>query len=78
LKLFGTTGKISASQLSNISIKDKDKLREILEKLGLLNEAMEIDRFKVQKFVKEGKLSPATTEGAIEENKSRVLRGSEV
>ena len=78
LKLFWTTGKISASQLSNISIKDKDKLREILEKLGLLNEAMEIDRFKVQKFVKEGKLSPASTEGAIEENKSRVLRGSEV
>lgn len=78
LKLFGTTGKISASQLSNISIKDKDKLREILDKLGLLNEAMEIDRFKVQKFVKEGKLSPASTEWAIEENKSRVLRGSEV
>jgi len=62
LKLFGTTGKISASQLSNISIKDKDKLHEVLEKLGLLNEAMEIDRFKVQKFVKEGKLPIEKTE----------------
>ena len=77
LKLFWTTGKISASQLSNISIKDKDKLREVLDKLGLLNEAMEIDRFKVQKFVKEGKLPIEKTEGSIEKNDTRVLRGSE-
>lgn len=74
LKLFWTTGKISASQLSNISIKDKDKLREVLDKLGLLNEAMEIDRFKVQKFVKEGKLPIEKVEWSIEKSDSRSLR----
>ena len=74
LKLFGNTGKVSASQISNISIKDKDKLREILGKLWLLDEAMEIDRFKVQKFVKEGKLPIEKAEGSIEKKESRVLR----
>ena len=78
LKLFWNTGKISASQLSNISIKDKDKLRAILDKLGLLNEAMEIDRFKVQKFVKEGKLPIDQAEWSIEKNDSRSLRAGEL
>ncbi len=74
LKLFGNTGKISASQLSNISIKDKIKLREVLWKLGLLDEAMEIDRFAVQRFVKEGKLPIDKAEWSIEKNESRSLR----
>lgn len=74
LKLFGNTGKISASQLTNISIKDKNKLREVLDKLWLLNEAMEIDRFAVQRFVKEGKLPMEKAEWSIEKNESWVLR----
>ena len=78
LKLFGTTGKISASQLSNVSIKDKEKLREVLWKLWLLDEAMEIDRFKVQKFVKEGKLPIEKAEWSIEKNESRSLRVGEM
>jgi hypothetical protein len=74
LKLFGNTGKISASQLSNISIKDKIKLREVLWTLGLLDEAMEIDRFAVQRFVKEGKLPIEKADWSIEKNESRSLR----
>jgi hypothetical protein len=78
LKLFGNTGKISASQLSNISIKDKIKLREVLWTLGLLDEAMEIDRFAVQRFVKEGKLPIEKAEWSIEKNESRSLRVGEM
>ncbi len=78
LKLFGNTGKISASQWENISIKDKDKLHAILGKLWLLDEALEIDRFKIQKRVKEGKLPIEKTEGSIEKNNFWILRGGEV
>lgn len=78
LKLFWNTGKISASQLTNISIKDKNKLREVLWKLWLLDEAMEIDRFAVQRFVKEGKLPIEKTEWSIEKNESRSLRVGEM
>jgi len=77
LKLFGTTGKISASKAENISIEDKDKVKEILGELGLLNEAMEIDRFKVQKLVKENKLSLEQLGDAAVKTTSRTLRGGE-
>jgi hypothetical protein len=78
LKLFWNKAKVSASQSENISIKDKQHLREILGKLGLLDEALEIDRFKVQKFVKEWKLPIEKSEGTLEKNISWTLRGSEI
>ncbi|MEI8252926.1 MAG: hypothetical protein WCG25_04180 [bacterium] len=53
MKLFGNQSKLSISKSENISIKDKEVLKEILEKLGLLNEAMEIDRFKLMKLIKD-------------------------
>jgi hypothetical protein len=53
LKLFGNHSKLSISKSENISIKDKEVLKEILAKLGLLNEAMEIDRFKLMKLIKD-------------------------
>lgn len=74
LKLFGNTGKISASQAENISIEDKEKVKIILGELGLLNEAMEVDRFKLQKLVKEHKLSLEQLGDAAVKNVSRTLR----
>lgn len=74
LKLFGNTGKISASQLENISIEDKEKVKNILQELGVLNEAMELDRFKVQKLVKEQKVSLEQLGDAAAKNTSRILR----
>ena len=74
--MFGNEHKISASQLENISIKDKEKLQSILAELGVLDEAMDIDRFKVQKLVKEGKISLDQTDGSLEKNVSWTLRGS--
>lgn len=77
LKLFGNTGKISASQAENISIEDKEKVKIILGELGLLNEAMEVDRFKLQKLVKEHKLSLEQLGDAAVKNVSRTLRGGD-
>jgi len=53
LKLFGNHSKLSISKSENISVKDKEVLKEILNKLGLLNEAMEVDRFKLMKLIKD-------------------------
>ncbi len=56
LKLFGNAYKISASQGENVSIKDKDMLVTKLQELGILNETLDIDRFKLQKLIKDGKI----------------------
>jgi hypothetical protein len=77
LKLFGNTGKISASQAENISIEDKEKVKIILGELWLLNEAMEVDRFKVQKLVKEQKVSLEQLGDAAVKSVSRTLRSGE-
>lgn len=77
LKLFWNTGKISASQAENISIVDKVTVKNILEKLWLLNDAMEIDRFKFQKLIKEQKLSLDQLGDAVQKNKSWTLRWGE-
>ncbi len=74
LKLFGNTGKISASKLENISLEDKEKAKSILWELWLLNEAMEIDRFKLQKLVKENKLSLEQLGDSAIKSTSWVLR----
>lgn len=75
LKLFGTTYKISASQAENISIADKDALKKVLQALWVLNEVMEIDRFKLQKLIKEHKLSLDQLGDTVQKNSSRTLRG---
>ncbi len=75
LKLFGNTYKISASQSENISIVDKDALKNVLNELWVLNDAMEIDRFKLQKLVKENTLSLEQLGDTVQKNTSRTLRG---
>ena len=77
LKLFGNTYKISASQSESISVTNKEALKEILQKLWILNDAMEIDRFKLQKLVKEHKLSLEQLWETVQKNSSRTLRGGE-
>lgn len=74
LKLFGNTYKISASPNENISIVDKDIVKNILQELWLLNDAMEIDRFKLQKLVKEQKVSLDQLGETVQKNTSRTLR----
>lgn len=74
LKLFGNQSKLSISKTENISVKDKEILREILIKLWLLNEAMEIDRFKLMKLIKDWKIDPSKLEGGAERNVSISFR----
>ena len=78
LKLFGNTYKISASQWESISIKDKDLLVNKLQELGILNEALDIDRFKVQKLVKEWKLDTTKLDWSVEKKSSWTLRWSKL
>jgi hypothetical protein len=78
LKLFGNTYKISASQWESISIKDKDLLVNKLQELGILNEALDIDRFKVQKLVKEWKLDTTKLDWSVEKKPSWTLRWSQI
>lgn len=73
-KLFGNNSKLSISKMENISIKDKEVLKEILSRLDLLDEAMEIDRFKLMKLLKEGKLDESKLEGWAEKNVSLSFR----
>lgn len=54
--MFGHIYKISASQGENVSIKDKELLVKKLQELGILEQTLEVDRFKLQKLVKEGKI----------------------
>jgi hypothetical protein len=78
LKLFWNESKLSISRTENISIKDKEVLKEILDKLWILDEAMEIDRFKLMKLVKEWKLDEKKLEGWAEKNESISFRGGKL
>lgn len=75
LKLFGNVYKISASQGESISIADKDALKKVLQELWVLNDAMEIDRFKLQKLIKDHTLSLEQLGETVQKNTSRTLRG---
>lgn len=75
LKLFGNTYKISASQAKNISIADKNALKKVLQELWVLDAVMEIDRFKLQKLIKEHTLSLEQLGETVQKNDSRTLRG---
>lgn len=49
-----------------------------LTELGMLDQTMDIDRFKVQKLVKDGNLDISKLDGSVEKSASRTLRGSEL
>lgn len=78
LKLFGNQSKLSISRTESISVKDREVLKEILNKLWLLDEAMEIDRFKLMKLVKDWKVNESQISDAAEKNVSISFRGSKL
>ena len=78
LKLFWNHSKLSISRVENISIKDKDVLKEILNKLWLLDDAMEIDRFKLAKLIKGWKLDESKLEGWAEKSISISFRSGKL
>jgi len=78
LKLFGNKYKISASQWENISIKDKDILTKKLQEFGIIDQALDIDRFKIQKLVKDWNLDINKLDWSVEKNSSWTLRWSNI
>jgi hypothetical protein len=52
-------------------------LKVILEKLWVLDEAMDIDRFKFQKLVKEGKVAFDKVKWCVVKSTTLSFRGSE-
>jgi hypothetical protein len=78
LKLFWNTHKISASPAESISIIDKDALKKVLLEIWVLDEAMEVDRFKLQKLIKEHTLSLEQLGDTVQKNSNRTLRGGNI
>ena len=77
LKLFGQKYQIRITSRQDYKIADKQKLKEILSKLNLLNEALEVDRYKVAKLIKSWKLDLAQLEDLVTPSEVITLRGSE-
>ncbi len=77
-KLFGNQSKLSISKSENISIKDKEVLKDILNKLGLLDQAMEVDRFKLMKLIKDWRLDESKLQWWAEKNVSISFRGGKL
>jgi hypothetical protein len=52
-KLYGNEYTISISSLKNFKVLDKEKLKQYLEEKNLLEEVLEIDRFKLKKLIQD-------------------------
>lgn len=72
-QIFWNEHSIKVSKLINYKILNKEKLKDFLEKKNLLNEVLEIDRFKLKKFLETNKLDLWVW--LVEKNETLVLRG---
>lgn len=72
-QIFWNQHSIKVSKLINYKILNKEKLKDFLEKKNLLNEVLEIDRFKLKKFLETNKLDLWVW--LVEKNETLVLRG---
>jgi RecB family exonuclease len=77
-KLFGNQSKLSISQTEHMSIQDKEVLKAILDQLGVLDQAMELDRFKLMKLVKQGRIDENKLGWSAEKKISWSLRSSKL
>jgi len=77
LRLFGKQYQIKIHTRKDFRIVDKDWLKSVLEKLDLLSEALEIDRYKVAKMIKSGKVDLKLLKDIVEESEVVTLRGGE-
>lgn len=71
-QIFWNQHSIKVSKLINYKILNKEKLKDFLEKKNLLNEVLEIDRFKLKKFLETNKLDFWVW--LVEKNETLVLR----
>ena len=76
--LFGEKYSIKESILKNVKIVNKKNTKTKLTELGILDEAMEVDRFKLKRMLDNGSLDINDLEDLIEINESSTLRVSEI
>lgn len=65
---------ISLSKMINYSIKDKDKLKEYLNKTNQLEKFMDIDKTKITRAIKESKLKMNDLKYMIQEKETIIFR----
>ena len=73
-KIYWNEEKLSIVSYKWVKIIDKEKLKERLEKLGVLNETLEVDRFKLKKLLDTGKINNTDLENLIDFTETLGLR----
>ncbi len=56
-KIYGNDEKLSIVSYKGIKILDKDKIKEKLEQLGVLDQTLDVDRFKLKKLLDSWKIT---------------------
>ncbi len=76
LKLFGNESKISFSPTENLSIKDKEGVKWVFAEIGILDQILDLDRFKLQRVIKDRNFDLEKIKDFVELKKFWMLRGS--
>lgn len=76
LRVFGNEYNLTFSRQTFHKLLDKDKLYTKFKEIGLLDTVLEIDRFKVDKLLKDWEISLGEFGGLIEKSESITLRTS--
>lgn len=75
-RLFWNEFKLSLVETPNYSQKDKDKFKQMVEEMWLIDEVLAVDRFKVNALFKNWKLNLEDFEWVVEEVISKSFRAS--
>jgi len=73
-KLYGKWWYVSLSNMINYNIKDKEKLKEYLEKTNQLDTFLDIDKYKISKAIKENILKLKNLQDVVKEKKIIIFR----
>ncbi len=73
-KIYGNEEKLSIVSYKGIKILDKDKIKEKLEQLGVLDQTLEVDRFKLKKLLDSGKVTNTDLQDLIDFTETLGLR----
>jgi len=75
-KIYWRRYKISVSKLIYYKIKNKDKLKNILEELKFLEKVLDVDRFKLKKVIESWEVDFEKLKEVVEKSESLVFRWS--
>lgn len=72
--LYWNKSQIWISNIVNYSIKDKEKLLSLLDKLWFKNDVLDVDRFKLSKLIKDKKIQYSEYKDCVNQSNSLVFR----